>query len=478
MKRILALLLSATLATSSIAADLPDLGDVAASSLSPMAERRIGEQIMSDIRWRDASYLDDAEIEDYVQRLGMRLVAAGPEPEREFEFFVMRDSTLNAFALPGGFIGLHSGLIMAAESESELASVLGHEIAHVTQRHIAQLFGKQGQASMMVLASILLAVLAARSNSQVSEAALAAGQAGAIQQQLGYTRAFEREADRIGLQVMEGAGFDVRGMPSFFERMQRHSRVYENNAPAYLRTHPLTQERIADMGNRVAQMRYRQVLDSPDFAFVRAKLRAGEGLASDAVRDFEASLRTAADDPSLRYGHARALLRAGRLDDAAEAVARLRAGAAEGELSLFVETLAGEIQLARNRPAEAVALLEAAKQRFPDRRPLDYLLIEARLRAGQHAQAASDARAGALRAQRDARYWALAARAEEALGRRTAHHRAQAEVYVLRGSLPAAIDQLELARRAADGDFYELSAVDARLRELKLEEAERRAERR
>jgi len=120
-----------------MAADLPDLGDVATTALSPMAEKRLGESIMQQIRWRDASYLNDPEIEDYVNRLGMRLVAASDEPDRSFDFFVLKDSTLNAFALPGGYIGLHSGLIQAAQSESELASVVGHEIAHVTQRHIA-----------------------------------------------------------------------------------------------------------------------------------------------------------------------------------------------------------------------------------------------------------------------------------------------------------------------------------------------------
>ena len=266
MRRPLALLLSLALALPApapvLAADLPDLGDVAASELSPAAERKIGEQIIREIRWRDAAYLDDAEVEEYVNRLGQRLAAVSNNPGLDFDFFVVRDATLNAFALPGGFIGVHTGLILAAEGESEFASVLGHEIAHVTQRHIAQIVGKQSQSAMLMIASMLVAVLAARSNSDVSTAAIAAGQAGAIQSQLGYTRAFEREADRAGLETLDKAGLDVRGMPGFFERLQRNTRVYENNAPAYLRTHPLTTERIADMENRVAAMRYRQVPDS------------------------------------------------------------------------------------------------------------------------------------------------------------------------------------------------------------------------
>ena len=474
-KRILSLVLSATLALSPVHAqfyDLPDLGDVASSALSTLDEQRLGDSIMRDIRWRDRDYLDDPEIESYVNRLGMRLAAASANPDRPLSFFVIRDPSINAFALPGGYIGLHSGLILTAESESELASVIGHEIAHVTQRHIAQLFGKQGQASMVMLASLLVAVLAARSGSQVSEAALAAGQAGAIQSQIGYTRAFEREADRLGLLKLEAAGFDVRGMPSFFERLQRTNRIYENNAPGYLRTHPLTQERIADMQNRVEQMPYRQVLDSSDFAYVRAKLRAMDGLASTAVRYFEARSQV---DWSNRYGLARALLRAARLEEAATELSALQAGAPP---SPFIDLLAAELALATGKPGQAVATLETAVERYPDHLALQYALIDALLRGERAAEAAALARRATVRDPQDARFWILSSRAERAAGRIAAHHRAQAEVYVRQGSLPAAIEQLEFARRSQDVDFFDGSAIDARARELKraleLERAERR----
>lgn len=473
IKRFLILLLCTALVPATSVADLPDLGDVAASELSPLAERRLGESIMREIRWRDPSYLDDPEVEDYLNRIGRRLVAGSDQPNRRFEFFVIDDPTLNAFALPGGHIGVHSGLILAAESESELAAVLGHEIAHVTQRHIAQLFGKQGQASMVMLASLLVAILAAKSNSQVSEAALAAGQAGVIQSQLGYTRAFEREADRIGLQIMERSGFDVRGKPSFFERLQRSSRLYENNAPGYLRSHPLTEERISDISNRVAQMRYRQVPDSADFRFIQAKLRASVGSAVDRVRDYETLIAGGAADPATQYALARALLRAGRVDGAWEATEALRAS---GQPSPFIEALAAETRLAARDPDRAIAIMEKAVATFPDHASLQYILIEALIRGGRAADAAALSRAALQRNGDDVRLWALSSRAEETLGRMSAYHRAQAEVYAIRGSLPAAIEQLELARRAGDGDFFELSAIDARMRELQEEARQRRAE--
>lgn len=474
IKRIFVLLLCVALVPRVNAANLPDLGDVAASELSPLAERRIGDSIMRDIRARDPAYLDDPEVEDYINRLGRRLVAGGAAPHQDFDFFAIRDATLNAFALPGGYIGVHTGLILAAQSESELASVLGHEIAHVTQRHIAQLVGKQSQSSMVMLASLLVAVLAARSNSQITEAAIAAGQAGAIQSQLGYTRDFEREADRLGLQALEDSGFDVRGMPSFFERLQRASRLYENNAPSYLRSHPLTGERISDMENRVAQMRYRQVQDSSDFAFIRAKLRVMASPPLDAVRDFESLAAKPGAEPATRYGLARALLAAGRIDEANNALAPLRT-----ESSVVpVELLAAEIRLAALDASGAVKILERLQKRFPEQRSLRYALVDAYLQAGRAADARELARTGLQVRNGDVRMWSLVARSEAELGRRTAQHRAQAEVYVLQGSLPAAIEQLDIARRAGDGDFYDLSAVDARMRELKAEELEQRKERR
>ena len=467
MRRPFALLLSCALALpaplSAQSYDLPDLGDVAATELSPAAERRIGEEIIAQIRWRDAAYLDDPEIEEYVNRLGHRLAGVSNNPTQDFDFFVVRDPTLNAFALPGGYIGVHTGLLLAAQTESEFASVLGHEIAHVTQRHIAQIVGKQSQSAMLMMASLLVAVLAARSNSDVSQAAIAAGQAGAIQSQLGYTRAFEREADRVGLETLDKAGMDVRGMPSFFERLQRNTRVYENNAPAYLRTHPLTTERIADMENRVTRMPYRQVLDSADFRYARAKLRADAGQPADAVRDLESEVARAPQAEEMAYGLARALLRAGRADDA---LVRLDVVRKRAPASPWLETLAAEIRIARRDGAEAVRILDAARRQFPASRSVAYALADARIQAGQAGEAAKAVRRLLDDRSGDPRLWQLLSRAHAALGERSAQHRAQAEVYVLRGSLPAAIEQLEIARKAGDGDFYLLSAVDARLREL------------
>jgi predicted Zn-dependent protease len=182
-----------------------------------------------------------------------------------FFFFPINDPTINAFAMPGGYIGVHTGLILSAQSESELAGVMSHEISHVTQRHIARQVFQSKKIGMASMVAMGLALLAARSNSQVSSAAIATSQAGAISAQLAFSRDFERESDRLGFDILRKAGMDVRGMSAFFERLQGVVRVSENTATAYLRTHPLTSERLTDMQNREQSSAYRQVADSVEF---------------------------------------------------------------------------------------------------------------------------------------------------------------------------------------------------------------------
>lgn len=464
--------LAALFAASSLRADgLPDLGEAAQASLSPQMERRIGESIVRDIRLRDPAYLDDAEVTEYLNALGTRLVAASPEPGERFRFFAMRDTTLNAFALPGGYIGVHTGLIMAARSESELAGVLSHEIAHVTQRHIARMLGKQSQAGLVTLAAIVVAILAASSSSDVSSAAMAGAQAAGIQQQLNYSRDFEREADRIGIQILDHAGFDASGMASFFDRLQRFSRLYENNAPAYLRTHPLTTERIADMESRATQIAARRVRDADGFQFVRAKLRAASGAADEAVTEFESQLRSGErySAAAALYGLARAQLRAKDGAGAQRTVARLRQQPAT---SPMIDTLEADVLVLLGQRKAAAAVLQKARQRYPSARPLVYAHSEVLLQDGRAAEA-GEVVDGALRTDsEDDRLWTLRSRAAAALGKRLQQHRAQAEAYALLGHYAAAVEQLQLAQRAGDGDFYELSAVDARLRELRAKQIE------
>jgi beta-barrel assembly-enhancing protease len=456
----------------SVLADgLPELGEAAQADLPPQVEKRIGESAMREIRFREPAYLDDAEINGYLNRLGRRLTSKMEEGQQDFEFFALRDATLNAFAMPGGYIGVHTGLILAAQSESELAAVLAHEISHVTQRHLARMVSKQSQSQLASMLAMAVAILAARNNPEVAIGAAVTGQAAGIQSQLNYSRDFEREADRFGLQLLEKAGFDVRAMGSFFERLQKFGRIYENNAPGYLRTHPLTTERIADMDNRIQQRPYRQVADSIDFQLVRAKLRAQDGTVEDAVADLETQVREHKTISlfAARYGLARAYLRAKNLDAADAQLAEIRRLRAT---SPMIELLAADLRSRRDDPAGAAKVLRLAATRYPQDRAIPRALIEALLDAHQADDALRLAVADRQTYTADARIYALEARAQAQLGRQLSQHRALAESYFLQGQLPSAIEQLQLAQKAPDGDFYERSQVDARLREMKALQAE------
>ncbi len=446
-----------------LAQALPDLGDVSATAITPADERRLGESIMREIR-RDPSYLDDPEVAEYVNNLGGRLTARSDAVRQEFEFFVIQDPQVNAFALPGGFIGINSGLLLAAQSESEVAGVLAHEVAHVTQKHIARMIGQQGQNQILSIAALAVALLAARSNSQIGEAAVAFGQAGIVQSQLNFTRDNEREADRVGLQLLESSGLDPRGMATFFERLQRATRVYEGGAPSYLRTHPLTFERIADIQNRLEPLSYRQVPDSLDFQLIRAKLRAEYGSPRDAVAFFEEGIadRKFLSETAGRYGLVASLMRTRDYTRARREMTALRK-----TQNPIIENLACRLADAAGDSMLALKCYQDARRLYPGYRALFYGHAEQMLQAKQPTQVLQMVESRLRSQPDDARLYRLQALAYEAQGNRLQQHRAQGEAYLRRGQLGAAVEQMQIALKAGGGDFYQLSAVEARLRELR-----------
>ncbi len=448
------------------ASELPDLGESSRAELSPQLERRIGQSIMNQIRLREPSYVDDPEINDYLARLGRRLVEASDNPTGEFHFFAIRDNTVNAFAMFGGFIGINTGTILTAQSESELAGVVAHEIAHVTQNHLARQIAKEKQNTIPSLVAMAIGILAARSNTSVAAGAITSVQAGLIQSQLAYTRDFEREADRMGYQSLEKAGFDVRGMGEFFERLQKAGRLYENNAPVYLRSHPLTVERLSDMQNRAQESPYRQVVSSLDFHLIRAKLRAQSGTPKEAVTEFERLLqeRKYVSQVAVQYGLSYALMRARDVEGARRASENLRA---LRDSSAVLAGLAAEISAASGNMEEAHGIYREALQRFPQVKSLIYAYADSLYATGAYTQALSFLEAQLQKDSEDYRLHGLQARTFAAVGKRLQQHRAQAEYYFLQGQLGQAVEQLQFAQKESDGNFYEQSAVDARLRELR-----------
>lgn len=457
-----------------LAEGLPELGEVSQAGFSSSQERQLGESIMREIR-ADPSYYDDAEAADYINNLGNRLVTRGSDTRRDFEFFLIQDNQINAFALPGGFIGVNTGLLLSAQGESEVASVIAHEIAHVTQHHIARLITQQKQSQLMSLAALAVAILAARSNSDVAGAASAFGQAGVVQSQLNFTRGNEQEADRIGLQILERSGYDPHAMPTFFERLQRATRLYEGGAPSYLRTHPLTYERIADVQNRVQNLPYRQVPDSLEFQLIRAKLKASFDPPRETLGFFEESLgeRKFLSEVASRYGLVVSLL---RTKDYARAKKELDALRKLGRASPIIDTLTCRVKIAAGEAEAAFVCFREALKAYPNYRALVYDYADALLQNRQPQLALKLVEDRLQYVTEDYRLYLLQARSYAMLDKQLAQHRAQGEAYARMGNIPAAVEQLQLAVKSGDGDFYQLSAAEARLRELRRKNDELRKE--
>lgn len=442
---------------------LPDLGDISQVIISPQQEKMMGEQTMLQIR-ASGAYLEDAEVSDYLNTLGHRLTSNSSEPAQAFEFFALDDPNINAFALPGGFIGVNSGLILTAQSESELASVLSHEIAHVTQRHLARMISGQQYDSLAAMAAVAVAILAARNNPQAATAAVVGVQGSAMQRRLNFTRTHEEEADRIGLSILDKSGFDVRAMPAFFERMQRATRLLEGDSPSYLRTHPLTLERIADVGNRVQQMPFHPVADSLYFHLVRAKLHATLKPPKEAVAYFTAALgeERFGNQAAQRYGLIIALLRNKQEQQAQKEFALLEKSAPQNPMIL---TLAGQLKK-MNSPDTAAAFYRKAVQTYPQHRALVYDYAEVLLETRDHAQALKLLTEYINQYPEDPYLYDMQAQAYTALGRGQEAHHALAYNYLLQGDLHGAIEQLEMAKAAGD-NYYELSTIETELKRFR-----------
>lgn len=457
-------LLALTLAIQPVlAADLPDLGEVSRQYFSDQDEQALGRAIMRDV-YADPGYLDDPEIETYLNQLGYKLVSVSTRNQREFNFFVINDPSINAFAMPGGNIGVHTGLLLSAQSESELASVVAHEIAHVTQDHIARMVASQSQSYWPTMAALALALLAARSNPNVASAAIASTQAYSIQNQLNFSRDYEREADRLGYEMLTRGGYDPRGMSGFFNRLQRANRFYDSSAPAYLRTHPLTTDRIADMQARSEDAPYQQVADSLDFQLVRARLRAQEGSPADAVRAARDALKEKrySSETAARYGLVTALIRARQSKEAEAEVQKLLSGK---PVHPIIQQLGAHSALAAGQHGLALQRYQAGSAAHPGYRPLQYGYISALLSASRSNDALTQVDRQLALYPLDRRLWRLSAQTHAQLGHRLLSHRAQAEAAALSGNLIAAIEQMSLGIRAGDGSFHELSAAEARRRE-------------
>lgn len=448
---------------------LPEIGDSAGALISPQQEYRIGQSFYWRIQ-QSTDLIDDPEVNSYLQSLGYRLVAESASPHLSFTFFMVPALSVNAFAAPGGFIGTHSGLVLASESEDELASVLAHEIAHVTQRHLLRGFEKQKNLSVPMTAATIAAALLVAVSPKAGSAALMAVQAGGVQMQIDNTRAHEKEADNLGMQNLVRSGFDAHAMPSFFERLQKESRFYTGNAvPEFLRTHPVTSNRIAEARGRAATYPLQRQLSDPlQFYLIREKLRVMTvNNIGDLSQLYAETLKTgnSLNLTATRYGYSLALLKLGEYTKARK---QLQILIDEDNDRLSYQLALAEIEIAVGRLPVALAIYEEDQRLYPDDQALSLMQVKALLKANLPEQAIKILHRQLELGNPSQVLYQQLAQAESALGHKSQSHSWLAEYYFSAGRITQATDQLRLAAKFAERDEYLLAKITARLREIEL----------
>jgi predicted Zn-dependent protease len=455
--------------------ELPDMGDPTGTLFTAQQEHALGEAFFRNLHNR-VEIEEDPEITDYIQSLGQKLVENSDTPSQPFHFFVVIEPAINAFAGPGGYIGVNSGLILTTEAESELASVLAHEIAHVTQRHLYQAFQAAGRLSLPTAAAMLAAVLigAKTGSGQLSQAAIMAASAASAQYQINFTRDNEAEADRVGMKILAASHFDPRSMPTFFERMQQSTRFAGRDIPEFLLTHPVTVSRISDTRGRAEQYPYRQFPDSFTYQIIKAKLHVRTARnPQESVTYFTSisDLGTQEQQDVARYGLAQALIAQGKIEAGKPLLEELIRH--YPEQSQFYNALAGAELESKNYSA-VLTVFDAALKRFPNNRALHLNLARTLLRTGQAAEARRRLQEYLFRFPATPEIYALLAQACSQLGNEADSHRFLAEHYYAQGQTRAAILQLKLAQKSPGRNFQTDSAIEERLKELLEEEKEQR----
>lgn len=449
---------------------IPSMGVASAAELSPALERTLGDAIMEQGR-RDPAYLADPDILQYLTDMGRKLASHADTPVDRINVFALRDPQINAFALPGGYIGINSGLVVASGSESELASVVAHEISHVLQRHIARGMTQRAQTGPAMVAVLAGALLAALSGSPDLAMGVATfGQAAAVDRQLGFSRQAEQEADRSGLAMMTRAGYDPGGMARMFERLESASRLNQGmGGNVYTSTHPLSVQRLSDAQNRSMSAPRRPDAGSDAFWYVRAKLRIEQARAGQALRAAEEALRAdtrqakGVQQSAAWYGLAYAAWKRRNFEQAGEALAQAQSN---GRSSPQIAGLEVNLALGRGDTHAALQLGRQAAERWPASQGVALAQIEALQGGGSHEEAVRALQARIEQWPDVPRLWQLLAQSQEKLGRRADARRSMATFYELTGALPAAVEQLQQAR-SMSRDFYEQSELDVRIRQLR-----------
>lgn len=445
------------------ASDLPSLGDASSAIVSPQQEHQLGRAWLSLLRGQ-VSQLSDPQLKDFVESSVYRLGETSELQDRRLEFVLLDSPQINAFAAPGGIIGVNGGLFLYAQTEAEYASVMAHELAHLSQRHFARGLEAQQRMQLPIMAAMLAGIVAAAAGAgDAGIAAIASTQAAAIQEQRRFSRQNEQEADRIGLVNLEKAGYDPRAMPSMFERLMRQYR-YDRLPPEFLLTHPVSESRIADTRNRAELYQSGGVTDSLRYQLMRARVQLiYEDTPGLAAKRFRALL---AENPKLdaaRYGLALAQIKGGQHKQARESLQPLLQKAPDDVTYNLAQI---ELDIASSRLPEAQNRIERQLGLYPDSYPLKQARIDLLMKQSR-TQDAERALDELLKSRpKDPDIWYLVAEVRGLSGNTIGLHQARAEFFALVGDYDQAIEQLDFAKRRATNNFQLASRIDARQREL------------
>jgi len=454
--------------------ELPSFGDPSGRVMTPTQERRLGQAFMRNVR-KSMKIVSDPLLISYIESLGKRLVSNSGDANQPFSFFLVNNQEVNAFAGPAGNIGIFTGLILTTESESELASVLAHEIAHVTQKHLARTFDAAESMGISSAAILLAAIVlgAAANNASVGAAAAAGVQAGLAQQQINFTRENEKEADRVGIRILADSNFDPRAMPAFFTRLGKVNMVYESQKlPEFLQTHPISKNRMADTLGRAATYPYKQHPERKEYYLARAILREQKFKnPQQAVKFFRKTLAEGRyrNAQAQRYGLTRALIRARKYQDAMKQINLLLKK--DRNRSHYLVTKA-VIYRNTSNPKQALKVLQQGLKHNPGNYPLTIHFADTLLHSGQAAKAERILEKLIKNRPYDASLNKLAALAAGKAGHISQGHYFMAEYYYLSGDLESAQRQLEISLNNSRSDFYLSAKMAARLKDIKQEIAD------
>lgn len=454
---------------STTAIELPDIGDSSGMAISPEKEHKIGAAFLRHLQGEGA-IMEDPETEAYLQSIGSKLVLYSDGAGQDFTFFPIASTAINAFAAPGGYIGVNAGLILNTRNENELAGVLAHEISHVTQRHMARTFERAGQMSLPMAVAMIGSLMLGIANPDAGLAAFTAVQAGGVQHQIDFTRANEEEADRVGMALLSRAQFDPAGMPSFFERLQLANRLTDpKQLPEFLRTHPVTVNRIADAKNRLAQYPKHDHKDSKAYQLTRARVTvAAAKTAREAVKIFESRLKDddLEDESVIRYGYALALIRATQYKKARHQLELILKNDPENVSYLLASA---DLESSANNYRKTLQIYQRLNSLYPDYRPVVMKYAKALLQVNQFKPARELLLDYGLQHGPDRVYYGLLAEAEGRAGSQIEAHMALAEYHYLSGETERARDQLKIAEQSGDLDYYHKQRVMARLEQFEKE---------